>query len=57
MKLRSAAASLETSADNEGRSYDGRAFLSCLQIEEKASLYAPTSINLWMWATLKEVKL
>lgn len=46
-KLCSAAASLETSADNEGRSYNRRTFLSNLQIEEKTSLYMPTSINLW----------
>lgn len=56
-KLCSAAASLETSADNEGHSYNGMAFPSCLQIAEKTSLYMPTSINVQMWVTLEEVKL
>lgn len=57
MKLCSAAASLETSADNEGHSYDGMAFPSCPQIEEKTSLSVPTSINVQMWVPLEEVKL
>lgn len=34
MKLCSATASLETSADNEGHSYDGLASPSCLKIEK-----------------------